>query len=224
VRVVGRSASPVERRSRTARRPYAGASFAAVLLAGLIAALLGATGRAGRGVAQPGPAGARDGLPVGYADSRAGADAFAARFSLVAFGVLDGRIGASPQTIARIYATPAYRATLTALLERTVAQREAHASQLAQAVVHRTILATRLLFYTPQRASVETWEQGELMLGGPPLASSQVIQRFGLAREAGDWKLAGAGATEAQLARMTQAQQAEVLESFTGPGDASAGY
>jgi hypothetical protein len=78
--------------------------------------------------------------------------------------------------------------------------------------------------YTPRRATVETWESAEAVLGKPPVASSQVVQRWELCWSAGDWKLSGAGTEEGTVTGMTPADRAGIIRSFTGRGDASPGY
>jgi hypothetical protein len=195
------------------------------LLAFVFADLVaGGSGRAGTGLEAAGPTHLEQGLPVGYAHTPAGAEAAAARFALLSFGVLDGRVSEPPARIAALYATPAFRATLARLLDATRARSEAHAALLAHAAIHRSVLATRLAAYSPQEAGVETWESAVVMVGRPPLVGSGVLQSWLLRYERGDWRIAEAGTSEAPLAGMSADRRAEVLQTFTGSGDASAGY
>ena len=228
VRIVGRPAPSEQgaRREPTRWRYVALAILAALALLAFALAILEGGAREGVGseIEQAGPMRVQQGLPVGYAHSREGAEAAAARFALLSFGVLDARVGAAPDTIAALYATPSYRATLTRLLQATQARSQAHAAQLAHAAIHRTVLATRLAAYTAQEASVETWECAIAIVGGPPLVTSQLVQSWQLRYEAGDWRIAAAGSVETPLEAMSEERRAQVLEDFTGRGDASAGY
>jgi hypothetical protein len=195
------------------------------LLAFVVATLLtGGSGSAGTGLEAAGPTRLEEGLPVGYAHNAAGAEAAASRFALLSFGVLDGRVSAPPARIAALYATPAYRQTLARLLEATRMRSQAHAALLAHAAIHRSVLGTRLAAYSSQEAGVETWESAVVMVGRPPLVSSGVLQSWQLRYEGGDWRIAEAGTREAQLVGLSADRRAEVLETFTGSGDASAGY
>lgn len=227
VRIVGR---PTPRQQSMpgehARWRYAALAILAALalLAFALAILENGSGDVGSEIEQAGPVRVEQGLPVGYAHSREGAEAAAARFALLSFGVLDARVGAAPDTIAALYATPSYRATLTRLLQVTQARSQAHAAQLARAAIHRSVLATRLVAYTPQEASIETWECTIALVGGPPLVTSQLVQSWQLRYEAGDWRIAAAGSVETPLQVMSEERRAQVLEGFTGRGDASAGY
>lgn len=224
VRVVGRPALTGMPHRAWLAWPLAlvAVSVLVLLIAGVLAFSGGSS--APSGAAQAGPTRSVDGLPTSYADTAEGAEAAAARLALVSFGVLDGRVGASPATIADVYATASYRPMLTTLLDETVARREAHAAELGRLTIRRTILATRLVSYAPQRATVETWEFAQAMLGQPPIVSSQVVQRWELAWSASDWHLLGAGTEEGSVAEMIEAQRAEILRAFTGRGDASPGY
>ncbi len=202
------------------------AALALLGLATFIAALAVSGGSSADTVpiAQAGPTRLVGGLPSGYPDTPRGAEAAAARFTLLCFGVLDGHVAAQPRQIAALYATAAYRETLTRLLEVTRARSEAHAAQLARAVIRRSVFATRLVTYTRAQATVETWELAIVMVGHPPVLSSQLIQRFELAWARADWRIADASDAEAPLEGGSEAQRAQVLAEFSGPGDASAGY
>src|SRR5271166_5937673 len=137
VRIVGRAA-PSERGARRERTRWRYAPLAILASLALLAFALailegGAQERVGSEIEQAGPMRVEQGLPFGFAHSREGAEAAAARFALLSFGVLDARVSAAPATIAALYATPSYRATLTRLLQATQARSQAHAAELARA-------------------------------------------------------------------------------------------
>lgn len=229
VKVVGRAA---QCRAPRRRRRAPGSSTSALVLVivlvmlgaiALAAVLLGSSSPAGDDfIAQPGPTRLEAGLPVGFAHSQEGAQAMAARFALVSFGVLDGQVSASPTSIAGVYATPGYRATLAALLQQTLAQQRARSAQWRAVRYRRAVLGTRVLSYSATQASVSTWEVVVAALGQQPPVSDQTVEEWQLEWSAGDWKLAGAPASEPE--RLTSGQLAEVIDTYDGRGDATPGY
>jgi hypothetical protein len=228
VKVVGRA----ERRRDTGRARsgswwvwvLALETIVVLLLAVTVAAtLLAERSRVpGEGSGQAGPDLIRAGLPVGFAHSEEGAEAMAARFSLVSFAVLDGRLSAPPATIAHVYATPSYDATLTALLEQTAAQRSARAARWGEVRYRRAVLGTRIISYTGSQATVDTWDLVVASEARAPTVSDQFVEEWHLEWFEGDWKLAGAPTSEP--ARMSQAELGEVLETYNGRGDGTPGY
>jgi len=138
----------------------------------------------------PGPAGTRDGMPVGFAQTEDGARAAAVAYVLTGQDLLampPTRVGTAISAIAA-----------EASAETQVADADQQLEQLRTVLVGgngpvrylQAALATRVDAYSPQRARVSVWSVGVLSRAGAaqPQAGWN-ISTFELVWERGDWKV-----------------------------------
>jgi hypothetical protein len=138
----------------------------------------------------PGPREYSDGIPAGFARSRAGAVAAATRYILTGQALLDLDPRAAEEGVRRMTAAEAAGRLVDDTLRQLRDAREALSGGTGPIVFRQAVLAYRVEAFTPERARVAVWNVGVLARQGvaPPQAG-WAISTLDLVWERGDWRI-----------------------------------
>ena len=172
--------------------------------------------------ASPGPSDVAGGLPVGFAHTRAGAEAAAARIDLVLTRLIDNGGGAPLLHAARLYAASTYAPTLAGIYAHAGGDEQHNPDWTSNTRLRRLIVGTSLQAYSPGRATVSCWQLALAEQNGPPVVEKWLTDVIQLDWTAGDWKISRLISSSPGPGFDDQRAMSRALTAFDGAGDASA--